>query len=113
MEAEITGTYACASSPYQWAGELAKGLDDEVTEILDEGEGGTVEIEDESGDKEDTVSRTSGESRRTRCGFEFLDELKSDDVDEELEKNRQVDRKRKRTEEKTEVRIGMDGIQGW
>jgi hypothetical protein len=59
------------------------------------------------------VSRTSGESRRTRYGFDFLEELKADDVDEELEKTRQVDRKRKRTDEKTEVRIGMDGIQGW
>ncbi len=93
--------------------ESAKGTEDMLTEILDEGEGGTVEVEDEVGDKEDTVSRTSGESRKTRYGFNFLEELKADDVDEELEKTRQVDRKRKRTDEKTEVRIGMDGIQEW
>jgi hypothetical protein len=94
-------------------GESAKGTDDLVEEMLDEGEGGTVEVEEDVMDKEDSVSRASGESRKTRYGLDFLEDLKVDDVDEELEKTRQIDRKRKRTEEKMEVKIGMDGIQGW
>ncbi len=84
-----------------------------LTELLDAEEGGTVEVEDVEDEKEDSVSRTSGESRKTKSGFDFLEKLKADDVDEELERTRQVDKKRKRTEEMTEVRTGMDGIQGW
>jgi hypothetical protein len=53
-------------------GESAKGTDDLVEEMLDEGEGGTMEVEEEVVDKEDTVSRTSGVSRKTRYGLDFL-----------------------------------------
>jgi hypothetical protein len=93
--------------------EMVKGTEDMMAELLEAGEGGTVEVEEVEGEKEDSVSRTSGESRKTKSGFDFLEKLEEDNVDEELERTRRVDKKRKRTEEMTEVRKGMDGIQGW
>jgi hypothetical protein len=93
--------------------EKAKGMEDMMAELLDAGEGGIVEVEELDGEKDDAVSRTSGESRKTKAGFDFLEKLEDDSVDDELERSRWVDKKRKRTEEMTEVRTGTDGIQGW
>jgi hypothetical protein len=62
--------------------EKVKGMEDMMAELLDAGEGGTVEVEELEGDKEDSVSRTSGESRKTKFGFDFLEKLKDDSVDE-------------------------------
>jgi hypothetical protein len=93
-------------------GEKVKGMEEMMSELLDAGEGGTVEVEELEGDREDSVSRTSGESRKTKLGFDFVEKLEEDSVDEELERSRRVDKKRKRTEEMSVVRTGMDGIQG-
>jgi hypothetical protein len=76
--------------------EKEKGMEDMMAELLDAGEGGTVEVEELDGEKEDTVSRTSGESRKTKAGFDFLERLEDDSVDEELERSRRVDKKKEK-----------------
>jgi hypothetical protein len=93
--------------------EEGKGNEEAIVDLLDTGDGGTVEVEKDGEGKDDTWSRTSGESRRMRMGFDFLENMKEDTVDEDLEKTIKSDKKWKRQEDVTEVRTGMDGIIGW
>ncbi len=75
--------------------------------------GGTVVLEEEDDGRSDTMSRTSEETRKTRTGFDFLEDMKEGMVDKDLERTRRSERKRKRQEDMTEVRMGMDRIAGW
>ncbi len=85
--------------------------DEEFQGEWDEGEiGGPVEIEEEDEDREETLSQMSGESRRTRAGFEFLEEMGEDP---ELEEKISTERKLKRVEDVTVVRKGLTGAVGW
>jgi hypothetical protein len=82
-------------------------------EWLEGGMEGMIEVEEmEESDKE-TSSVCSGESRKTRAGFEFLDEIPEDREDEELEEVRKPDRKRKRASSKDRMVLGMGGTRGW
>ncbi len=63
--------------------------------------------------EQDSCSVESGESRKTKAGFEFLDEIPEDREDEELEEVRKNDRKRKRASSKDRLVSGMGGTAGW
>jgi hypothetical protein len=73
--------------------EEGKGNEEAIVDLLDTGDGGTVEVKKDSEGKDDTWSRTSGESRRMRMGFDFLEIMKEGTVDEDLEKTRKSDKK--------------------
>jgi hypothetical protein len=94
-------------------GEEEKSVEEMMTEMLEEGEGGIVVMEEEEDRMSDTLSRASDETKKVKTGFDFLEDMKDDTVDEDLERTRRSDRKRKRQEDMTEVRIGMDGTAGW
>ncbi len=64
-------------------------------EWMEDGIGGMIEVEEMEGKDQETNSVCSGESRRTRAGFEFLEEI-PEDREDELEEVRKTDRKRKR-----------------
>jgi hypothetical protein len=85
-------------------------MDGEWTE---EGIGGLIQVEELECKEQETGSVGSGESRRTKAGFEFLEEIPDDKEDEELEEVRKTDRKRKRARSKDRVVIGMEGVVGW
>ncbi len=66
-----------------------------------------------SEDGEETQSNFSGESRRTKVGLDFLDDMGEEGVDHELEEKIAADRKRKRVAEVKVVRRGLLGTAGW
>jgi hypothetical protein len=82
-------------------------------EWMEDGIGGMVQVEELDGREHETSSVGSGDSKRTRAGFEFLEEIPEDREDEELEEVRKRDRKRKRASSKDRLVIGMGGIVGW
>jgi hypothetical protein len=82
-------------------------------EWTEEGIGGFIHVEEVEGKEQETGSIGSGESRRTKAGFEFLGEIPDDKEDAELEEVRKTDRKRKRTTSKDRVVVGMEGVPGW
>jgi hypothetical protein len=78
-------------------GEGEKSVEEMMTEMFEEGEGGIVVMEEEEeGSMSDKSSRTSDETRRVKTGFDFLDGMQDETVDEDLEKTRKNDRKKEK-----------------
>jgi hypothetical protein len=102
IEEKQVGTGKCVRKDEEFQGEW------EESEIR-----GTVEVLEEGEDSGETQSCFSGESRRTRAGFEFLEEMGDEGVDLELEEKISTDRKRKRVEDVKVVRRGLLGSVGW
>ncbi len=90
------------------------GASEEIEgEWMENGFGGVIQLEEEVPVEEDSCSMDSGESRKTKAGFGFLDEIPEDREDEELEEVRKGDRKRKRHDSKDRLVGGMCGTAGW
>jgi hypothetical protein len=85
-----------------------------MQEWIDSEHGGEVVVEEQIVEEEDKGSVTSDGSKGTVLGFDFLEGMKEDRLDEELEQKRNEGRKRKRDMEEEEKKEGgMYGIPGW
>jgi hypothetical protein len=93
---------------------VASNVQEEMQEWIDSENGGEVVVEEQIIEEDDKGSVTSDGSKGTVLGFDFLEGMKEDRLDEELEQKRNEGRKRKRDQDENEQKEGgMYGIPGW